>query len=64
MSGERNKCKICKKEGTFRSLRVPDYKHANFWLCRECEEKYEEDLLEFNNKYFNYIEKEEVRDGG
>jgi len=49
-------CKLCGKPGTHRNLVVPQYEYANEWLCWNCRDKYEVDLKNFNDRYFNRIE--------
>jgi hypothetical protein len=45
-------CAICDVLGSFRSLHVPSNDYANYWMCRECGDKYIEDLKKWNEEYF------------
>ena len=45
-------CAICEVVDDFHSMHVPRHDYANYWICRKCGDKYEEDLKNFNDKYF------------
>lgn len=46
-------CAVCGcKEDDENYLTVPAHEYANYWICRKCCDKFEEDLKKYCEDYF------------